>query len=206
MKSTHHVCVLLLAILLLSLCMRILFLDHYSSSVSPTVLSPGALALFNHTTSTFPWLTFKRELVQEHKLAVVIPFIGVQTWKIIHAWTQTWTKYPPCSTSSSSLPRPFSATLFLYFDQDLDNTTDAYDSAMLMDTLMRAWGNLPFGRCFDGGVKFISNKKGDMNHIEGSCVMFYDLFAHLESAALPWSLPVDGARRVARAAVAGWSA
>jgi hypothetical protein len=174
MKSTRALCFALLAVLLLGLCMRVLLLERSGQSPSSSS-SPTSLTLFQRLTAA------DSRASEEHKVAVVIPFIGVQMWKILHAWTNTWTKYPACS--ALGLPHPFSATLFLYFDQDLSaQASDAYNATLLQETLLSSWHSLPHSHCFKGGVQFISNTKGELNHIEGSCVMFYDLFAALEQA------------------------
>ena len=87
----------------------------------------------------------------------------------------------------TALPAPFSATLFLYFDQELSGEGSPGEMGgtsttplMLQRTLIEAWNSLPHHRCFAGGLRFLDNRKGELNHVEGSCVMFYDLFAKLE--------------------------
>ena len=105
---------------------------------------------------------------------------------MLHSWTATWKRYPACSALQPGLRPPFSATLFLYFDQALDGGAQSeragqYNSTLLRETLLSTWHSLPHQHCFTGGVQFIDMRRGDLNHIQGSCVMFYELFTTLES-------------------------
>ena len=194
-SSTRTVCTLLLAVLLVTLLSHLALTasNHnrqwlVSSSTSTWRNLHSYLA--GHESDLHGELSHAPRLYVEngqpvHKIAVVIPFIGVQTWKVLHSWTKTWNRYPACSSLRQGLRAPFSATLFLYYDQALEGgqaeAEGYYNSSLLQHTLLTAWHSLPHQHCFTGGIQFIDMRKGDLNHIEGSCVMFYDLFTILES-------------------------
>ena len=191
--STRAVCSLLLAVLLVTLAAHIALTAtnhnrHWLASSAPFTW-PRFLSGSSYSDLPADYLHAQRLYVENgqpvHKLAVVIPFIGVQTWKLLHSWTKTWTRYPACSALRSGLRAPFSATLFLYFDQALEGgqgeADGFYNSSLLRDTLLNTWNALPHSHCFSGGVQLIDMRRGDLNHIEGSCVMFYDLFQTLEA-------------------------
>ena len=193
-SSTRTVCSLLLAVLLVTL------VAHIALTVSDQPrrwLAASSVSSWHHFHSylagthneplsdvSHAQTLYARSGRPVHQLAVVMPFIGAQTWKLLHSWRRTWTMYPPCSAQRPGLPAPFSATLFLYFDQSLQGgqgeTDGFYNSTLLRDTLLITWHSLPHQHCFSGGVQLIDMRRGDLNHIEGSCVMFYDLFATLE--------------------------
>ena len=194
-SSTRAVCTLLLAVLLLSLLLHFAltstnqhrqWLTTSSSSTwrhFHTYLAGSDSDLLADLSHSPPLYIENGQPV--HKIAVVIPFIGVQTWKVLHSWSKTWLKYPACSSLRHGLRAPFSATLFLYFDQALHGSQaeadGVYNSTLLRETLLSAWSALPHQQCFSGGIQLIDMQRGDLNHIEGSCVMFYDLFATLEA-------------------------
>ena len=188
--STKIVCSMLLAVLLVTLASHLLLTassHHWQSTASSWRHLHSYLA--GPEPDHLPDHISQRLHVENgqpvHKLAVVIPFIGVQTWKVIHSWTATWNRYPACSSLRHGLRAPFSATLFLYFDQALEGGQGEaggyYNSTLLQETLLGTWQSQPHQHCFSGGIQLIDMRRGDLNHIEGSCVMFYDLFAVLEA-------------------------
>lgn len=119
-----------------------------------------------------------------HKVAIVIPYIGVQTWKFLVNWKTTWQEFPPCGTSNA-LRKPFEATLFLYLDQPFSKSTVAYDGAMMQELLTAQWKVLSkqgnFDQCFQGGIQFLDIDAGVLGHLDGSCVMYYNLYQKLEN-------------------------
>jgi hypothetical protein len=117
------------------------------------------------------------------QFAILVPFIAKQTNKILFNWKKMWQQHPPCENSNLGLRAGFVATLVLYFDQSLDKSTSEYNGNLLRKTLLQAW-QLPemesIRGCFQGGLQFIDLDREPLNHFDGSCIMFYEVFKVLE--------------------------
>src|SRR4051812_11862468 len=103
-KSTRAWCGILLSAMLLTTALRVLFpcnsvtlasIGHMTGGVSGSVdVHDGHVSSPSTTFSSLFYLRRVPPREPEHKIAIVIPFIGVQTWKVMHSWSNTWSRYP----------------------------------------------------------------------------------------------------------------